>query len=209
MMTKEGSGHIRKVLNVGGNNKNIPIPVQYSGWQHILLDIDPRGNPDIVCDARELLSLSAGEYESIHCSHNIEHYYRHDVYKVLTGFLHLLKEDGFAYIRVPDLDALMRVVIQDDKDIDDILYQSPAGPITARDVIYGYGVEIERSGNDFYAHKTGFTPKSLEKILYECGFQEMFLSAGKLEISALAFKNKATEYATTLFRMDGQAPLPD
>ncbi len=203
MTTREGDGQqIRKVLNVGGNNKNIPIPDQYSGWQHILLDIDPVGNPDIVCDARELLNLNAGEYDSIYCSHNIEHYYQHDVHKVLAGFLHLLKGDGFAYIRVPDLDALMRVVIQNNKDIDDVLYQSPAGPISARDIIYGYGVEIESSGNDFYAHKTGFTPKSLKNILDECGFQEIFLVVGDLEIGALAFKNKPAKYAIDLFNLE-------
>ncbi len=75
--------NIKKVLNVGGNSKDIPIPSQYSGWQHVLLDIDPRGNPDIVCDARELMSMSKNEYDAIYCSHNLEHYYRHDVRKVL------------------------------------------------------------------------------------------------------------------------------
>jgi hypothetical protein len=49
--------YIRKVLNVGGNSKVIQIPSQYSGWQDFLLDIDPRGNPDIVCDARKLMSM--------------------------------------------------------------------------------------------------------------------------------------------------------
>ena len=52
-------------------------------------------------------------------------------------------------------------MVEKNLDIDDFLYQSPEGPITVRDVIYGYGAEIERSGNDFYAHKTGFTKKSL------------------------------------------------
>jgi len=32
---------MKKVLNVGGGSKNIPIPPLYSGWEHVLLDIDP------------------------------------------------------------------------------------------------------------------------------------------------------------------------
>jgi len=32
----------RRVLNVGGNNKSIPLPPQYERWEHVLLDIDPR-----------------------------------------------------------------------------------------------------------------------------------------------------------------------
>jgi hypothetical protein len=195
---------VKRVLNVGGNNKDIPLPPQYAGWEHVLLDIDPRGNPDVVCDARELASLSGSEYESVYCSHNLEHYYRHDVGKVLAGFLHVLKTDGFVYIRVPDMARLMRDVVEKDLDIDDFLYESPAGPITVRDVIYGYGVEIERSGNDFYAHKTGFTDKSLRSILKAAGFPWVFTALGNLEITALGFPNKPAAYAVELFGLPDQ-----
>jgi hypothetical protein len=192
---------IKKVLNVGGNSKDIAIPMQYNGWQHILLDIDPKGNPDIVCDARDLISLAGNEYDAIYCSHNIEHYYRHDVRRVLLGFVHVLKAEGFAHVRVPDIDALMRIVVEKKMDIDDFLYQSPAGPITVQDVFYGYGVEIKRSGNDFFAHKTGFSPKSLTKILNECGFPIIYMGGGGIEIEALAFKEKPTNYIKTLFNL--------
>ncbi|HEY9874780.1 MAG TPA: methyltransferase domain-containing protein [Candidatus Obscuribacterales bacterium] len=193
--------HIRKVLNVGGNSKNIAIPSQYNGWQHMLLDIDPRGMPDIVCDARELMNMEANQYDAIYCSHNLEHYYRHDVYKVLRGFAHVLKVDGFVDIRVPDIEALMRTVVENKMDIDDFLYDSPAGPITVRDVIYGYGVEIERSGNDFFAHKTGFSPISLQNILNECGFPIVLVSVGNIEVAALAFKENPTDYVKNLFSL--------
>ena len=32
---------MKKVLNVGGNSKAIPLPPQYAGFDHVLLDIDP------------------------------------------------------------------------------------------------------------------------------------------------------------------------
>lgn len=180
----------KAVLNVGGNNKAIPIPGHYDGWKHDLLDIDPAGNPDIVCDARDMVKLPAGVYDSVYCSHNLEHYHRHDVYKVLGGFLHVLKEGAFAYIRVPDMEDLMRTVVARNLDIDDFLYESPAGPITVRDVIYGYGIEIEASGNDFFAHKTGFTKKSLTGILLASGFSYVFAASGNLEVTAIAFKGR-------------------
>lgn len=189
---------MKKVLNVGGNSKAIPLPPQYSGWAHVLLDIDPRGNPDVVCDARELRTLPPGTYDSIYCSHNLEHYYQHDVKKVLAGFLHILQADGFAFIRVPDIEAVMRVVVQKGLDIEDVLYQSPAGPITVRDVLYGYGVEIERSGNDFYAHKTGFSQKSLIATLKAAGFGTVYSGTGNLEVVAYAFRHKPDEYAVQL-----------
>jgi hypothetical protein len=184
---------MKTVLNVGGGNKTIPLPPVYQGWEHILLDIDPRGGPDVICDARELTTLPPAQYDAVYCSHNLEHYYRHDVPKVLAGFRHVLKDDGFAEIRVPDLADLMQTVVQRGLDVDDFLYQSPAGPITVRDVLYGLGAEIERSGNDFWAHKTGFTKKSLTAMLVRCGFPVVYNGSGNFEVAAFAFKNPPTE----------------
>ncbi|HET9736059.1 MAG TPA: hypothetical protein VFP62_12375, partial [Burkholderiales bacterium] len=68
---------MRKLLNVGGNTKDIPLPENYRGWENVLLDIDARGNPDVLCDARELTKLAGATYDAVYCSHNLEHYYRH------------------------------------------------------------------------------------------------------------------------------------
>lgn len=179
---------MKRVLNVGGNSKTIPLPLQYAGWEHHLLDIDPTGKPDILCDARELATLKPEQYDAIYCSHNLEHYYKHDVAKVLAGFRHVLKADGFAHIRVPDMAEVMRRAVQESLDIDDTLYQSGLGPITVLDVIYGYGRQIESSGCEFFAHKTGFTKKSLSEALARGGFSHIFLSATDLEVTAYAFK---------------------
>jgi len=164
-----------KVLNVGGNTKAIPIPKHYDGWEHLLLDIDPTGKPDVLCDARELAKLEPARFDAVYCSHNLEHYYAHDVRRVLAGFLHVLHDDGFAEIRVPDIKALMQRCVQTNIDIDDVLYESSAGPIAVRDVLYGFGAQIERTGVDFFAHKTGFSPKTLAAALNDAGFGEVFI----------------------------------
>ncbi len=189
---------MRKVLNVGGSNKSIPLPPQYKGWENVLLDIDARGKPDIVCDARELSTLPAASYDAVYCAHNLEHYYRHEVPKVLAGFSHVIKPGGFAHVIVPDMGEVMRVMAQNKVDIDDVLYQSVRGPITVLDVVYGYGVEIEGSGNDFYAHKTGFTQKSLPAMLVRCGFPHVYVSAADLEVRAFAFKEEPPAITRTL-----------
>jgi len=177
----------KKLLNVGGNNKAIELPKHYQGWEHVLLDIDPRGNPDVVCDARELGMLPAAQFDAVYCSHNLEHYHRHDALKVLTGFRHVLKPTGFAHIRVPDMGELMQIVAERNLDIDDVLYHAPTGPILVRDIIYGLGTEIESSGNDFYSHKTGFTPKSLVNIVKACGFPYIYTGQNNMEVLAFAF----------------------
>jgi SAM-dependent methyltransferase len=180
----------KKVLNVGGNSKAIAIPKHFEGWTHDLLDIDPRGKPDILCDARKLTSLTPGAYDAVYCSHNLEHYFAHDVPKVLRGFHHVLKPHGFAEIRVPDIAALIRMVADKDLDLLDVIYQSPAGPVRVRDVLYGFAPQIERSGQDFYAHKTGFSPKSISLVLRESAFAHLVIRRGNLEIRAYAFKEK-------------------
>ncbi len=103
-----------------------------------MLDIDPKGSPDIVCDARRLTDLESAGFDAVYCSHNLEHYYRHDVPLVLAGFLHVLKPGGFAHIRVPDLLAVMRKTLENQLDLEDTLYQAKAGPIMVLDVLYGY-----------------------------------------------------------------------
>ena len=192
-----------KVLNVGGNSKEIPIPAHYDGWDHHLLDIDPRGNPDVLCDARKLTTLPSATYDGIYCSHNLEHYHAHEVQNVLKGFLHVLKPNGFAEIRVPDMDGLFRTVVARNLDIDDVIYVSRAGPILVRDMIYGFGVEIERSGQDFFSHRTGFTPKSLRQALTEAGFRSaLFAKGAALEIRVLAMKGELTQEHRRLFRFE-------
>ncbi len=192
---ERGSAGAPCVLNVGGGGKQIPIPEHYAGWNHLLLDIDPRGQPDIVCDARELTKLDGAQFDAIYCSHNLEHYYRHDGARVLQGFLHVLKPDGFAEIRVPDVQSVMRRVVANAMDIEDTLYVSAAGPISVRDVLYGFGKQIESSGVDFYAHKTGFTPRSLKAFLDQAGFRDVRLTERDeaFEVRALAFKGEPTE----------------
>jgi len=190
---------LKKVLNVGGHSKAIPLPPQYAGFEHLLLDIDPKGSPDVVCDARELTTLGAGRFDAIYCSHNLEHYYRHDIQRVLAGFLHVLKDDGFADIRVPDIHDVMRTTIEKGLELDDVLYESSVGPITVLDVLYGYGAEIELSGHDYFAHKTGFTQKSLLDALHRAGFAKTYSMVGEFEIRALAFKAAPDESARALF----------
>jgi predicted SAM-dependent methyltransferase len=184
---------INSVLNVGGGTKATPIPPHYEGWHHHLLDIDPRGAPDIVCDARLLTSLPGHCYDAIYCSHNLEHYYRHDGLNVVQGFVHMLNDTGFAEIRVPDIALVMQALRERQLEVDDVLYVSPAGPISAHDILYGLQTEIVDSGQDFYAHKTGFTPKSLVKILTDGGFKKIYLVNDEaFAVHAFAFKTDPT-----------------
>ena len=190
---------MKRLLNVGGGSKSIAIPPQYAGFEQVLLDIDPAGSPDIVLDGRRLTELPAEQFDAVYCSHNLEHYFRHDVPRVLGGFFHVLKPGGFAQICVPDLLDLMRRVVQGNLDLEETLYMSSSGPVAPLDVIYGLGARIEASGVDFFAHKTGFTSQTLTRAVEKVGFFPNYAQVSDLEIKLLAFKGTPDQEYLRLF----------
>jgi hypothetical protein len=190
---------LKRVLNVGGHDKRIALPLQYAGFEQILLDVDPAVKPDIQCDARELSKLEPSQFDAVYCAHNLEHYYRHEVPGVLAGFLHVLKEEGFAQVIVPDIGEVMRRVVARNLDLEDVLYQSPSGPILVLDVLWGWSAQIARSGQEFFAHKTGFTERSLVATIQRSGFAKTYSMTGNLEVNVLAFRRLPDAAAKSLF----------
>ena len=155
------------------------------------LDIDPRMRADFTCDALEMRKHVVGaSFDAVFCSHNLEHYYFHQVPVVLSGMFHVLKSGGFVEILVPDILAAIKTMEQLGCDLEDVLYDSPGGPISTIDVIYGWRLEIERSNQHYFAHKTAFTPKSLQKALLNAGFinVEIYKSERSFELQGIAYK---------------------
>ena len=76
-------------------------PSHFDGWQHLLLDIDPRGQARYRLRCQKSKQTAAGQLDAVYCSHNLEHYYRHDGMRMLHGFRHGLKREGFVEIEYP------------------------------------------------------------------------------------------------------------
>jgi hypothetical protein len=204
-----GRPPIASVLNVGGGSKAIPIPPHYQGWEHVLFDIDPSGGADIVGDARQLAAVIEPQvYDAVYCSHNVEHYYEHDVARVLQGFAHALKPSGFAEIRVPDFWQVMRHALQAGLDVEDELHASSMGPVRVLDVLYGMQQEIARSGRDYYAHKSAFSPASLARALQRAGFVAVYRvpPLALYEFRVIAFKNMPDATQRALFGIQDVVP---
>jgi ubiquinone/menaquinone biosynthesis C-methylase UbiE len=172
-----------RVLNVGGG-RDRDLPKFFRGWDQETLDIDPSVEPEICCDAKEMGKLPAGKYDAIYCSHMLEHFYKHDVPKVLAGFKHVLKDNGFANINVPDLMAAFKC-----GDIDDVWYRVSVGAVTFHDAIYGWD-QVMKRGNLYFAHKCGFSEKSLAKALRSVGFTTIRTASDGFNIFSFAFKAK-------------------
>jgi len=188
-----------RVLNIGGGNKYIPIPPYYRGWEHVLLDCDQAGEPDILLDARELGTLPAQEYDAVYSSHLLEHFGPWELPRVVIGMRHVLKPEGWLEARVPDLGGLFQLVARDNLELDAFLYQSPGGPIHVLDVIFGYAPLVQRSPE--MAHHTGFSQKSLGKLLKGSGFSRVWIGAHNLEIQAYGFVGQPSAFARMTLKL--------
>lgn len=178
------------VLHVGcGPFKRERLHERFRGpdWREVRLDIDPDVEPDIVCSIVDMASVASASVDAVWSSHNIEHVYAHEVPIVFGEFFRVLRPGGEVLLHTPDL-ARAAERIRTGR-LEDAVYSSPAGPITALDIVYGFGDSIAL-GNAFMAHKTGFTARSLAQKLRDAGFGDVDVQRiGVAALSAAARKH--------------------
>jgi predicted SAM-dependent methyltransferase len=155
-------------------------------WSETRLDIDSDVHPDIVSSVHDMsAAVPSGAYDALWSSHHIEHLQAHEVAKAFGEFFRVLKKDGFALIRCPDLEAVAAFILSHGPD--EQAYVSPAGPITALDMLYGHGASIAR-GNTAMRHQTGFTAERLGRLLIAAGFVEVHTKrSASFDLWAVAF----------------------
>jgi SAM-dependent methyltransferase len=174
----EGAASSKTVLNVGcGYPLRQKLHRHFHGpeWREIRLDLDPAVQPDIVCSITDMAPVAADSVDAVWSSHNLEHLQRHEVPLALAEFLRVLKPHGLLLLTLPDLQQVARLVAED--RLEDSAYISQSGPITPLDMIFGHTASLA-VGNRFMAHRTGFTARSLYKLLIESGFVEVSLRQG-------------------------------
>ncbi len=169
----------RRVLNAGaGPRRRNSLHPCFAGaeWSEVRIDLDAKVDPDVVgsvCDMRD--HFADATFDAIWCSHNLEHLYWHEVEIALSEFHRVLKEDGFAVITCPDLQAVAEMLLE--RGLHAKAYDAPAGPIHVHDIIFGHGASIA-SGNSHMAHRTGFTQESLGRLALQAGFHESRVGRG-------------------------------
>jgi hypothetical protein len=180
-----------QVLHVGCgvyHREKLPA-VFHDGWREIRLDIDPEVRPDVVASITDMRAISDRAVDAVYSSHNIEHLYPHEVPLALREMRRVLKPDGVALIKLPDLQEVARHVA--DGKLEDPLYTSPMGPIAPLDILYGHRPSLA-SGNTFMAHRTGFTGATLGAALIRAGFAAALVQRDLLAfcLIAVAFRSK-------------------
>jgi predicted SAM-dependent methyltransferase len=176
-------------LNVGcGYPLRQKLHARFQGpeWREIRLDLDAAVQPDIVCSITDMSPVATDSVDAVWSSHNLEHLQRHEVPSALTEFLRVLKPSGLLLLTLPDLQQVARLVAED--RLEDRAYTSASGPITPLDMIFGHTASLAQ-GNQYMAHRTGFTAQTLQKLLVEAGFVEVTLRrGGSFDLWATAYK---------------------
>lgn len=187
----DGSSRSFSVLNVGAGPKSIgKLHESFRGprWSEIRLDIDASVDPDIIASATDLSALASGSIDAIWSSHNIEHLFAHEVPVALNEFRRVLRPDGFVLMTCPDLSQVAHLLIERGPEF--VAYNSPAGPITPIDMLFGHRRSVE-AGNGYMAHHIGFTPEAIAEALLAAGFGEVRVMCGSFfDMWALALPGR-------------------
>ena len=185
-----------RLLHVGcGSKRKAQTTSAFNtpAWDELRLDIDPAVSPDIIGTMTDMSGVDDGSVDAIFSSHNVEHLYPHEVPIAFGEFKRVLSDEGFVVITCPDLQEIAALIAAD--KLLDVAYQSPAGPITPLDVVYGHRGSTA-SGNHFMAHRCGFTQRVLAGSLAHSGFASVASArrtAPFFDLWALATKRERSE----------------
>ena len=194
-VSDEGARHRRKLLvNLGSGPKRLSrLPAVLAQWREFRVDIDPSSAPDLLADLTDLSAINSGSADVVWAAHCIEHLYLHEVTKALEEARRILADDGFLCVIVPDLQSIASY-LETDRLLDTV-YESPAGPVTAHDMMFGFSRDLA-SGHPRMAHNCGFTAGVLLRKLREAHFADIVLRRRPtLELAAVAWKRASAENA--------------
>lgn len=157
------------------------------------VDLDPAVQPDVVASITDLSKIPDGYADALWSAHCIEHLYAHEVGQALKEFYRVLADDSFACLIVPDLQAIGQFIATD--RLHEPIYNSAAGPITAHDMLFGFGLAISQ-GRTGMAHRCGFTPTVMMQRLREAPFDEIVLRRRPQQMELAAVLRKRPSQVT-------------
>lgn len=180
---------MKTLLHVGCASLNISDLKGFdiNAWSEIRFDIDESRNPDLAGTIVDLSLVETGSVDAVYSAYNLDHIYPHEVPIALKEFYRVLKDDGIAIIKCPDIQSVCEAIGKD--KLLETFYQSPVGPISPIDILFGNRKAIAK-GNEFMAKKGGFTYSVLDGALSQADFKIRYGGRVKngRELSVVAFK---------------------
>ena len=122
------------------------------------MDIDPATKPDVVASMTNMGDI--GSFDTVYCSHALEHLYPHEVPIALAEFWRVLKPGGTLVVMVPDLEG-----------VEPTERALPGMGLSGLHLFYGDAARIKDA--PYMAHHCGFVAETLGDALTATGFVEV------------------------------------
>ncbi|MEM7269273.1 MAG: methyltransferase domain-containing protein [Pseudomonadota bacterium] len=163
----------RTLLHIGcGDRRLSDLPAWFrDGWRETRIDPNEAHGPDVTADLRDLSEIEDENADAIWCSGGLERLTAEDGLIAMNEFHAVLKPEGFIVLSTPDLRTVCRMV--GEKGLDAPLYKSKLGPISGRDLIFGFQAAI-LAGREDIAHRNGFDLTTLRDLLVRAGFRAIY-----------------------------------
>ncbi len=159
-------------------------------WQETRMDAYGEANPDVVSSLPDMLGasgLQTASFDAAFTSHSLERLYAHQAVAALENLARVLKDDGYLVVACSDLQAICALVAED--KLLEPAYQSPAGPVTPLDVLYGFRPALA-AGHENHACKCGFTSHALMGSLRQAGFKSLWITKNPSSFSLVCIACK-------------------
>nr|WP_019367388.1 class I SAM-dependent methyltransferase [Pseudomonas luteola] len=200
----------KTLLHIGcgtAGPERLPECFKSSIWREVRLDINPNVKPDIVASLTDMSAVEDASVDAVWSSHNLEHLEGFEVPGALAEIRRVLKPCGFALITLPNLQRIAQLIAEGRGE--EVIYTSPAGPITPLDMLFGHQASLAR-GNRYMGHRTGFTAERLGNKLTEAGFEEVRVLKGRsFDLWAVAVVPAASATTSQMHRQPySQADRP-
>lgn len=138
-------------LHVGGEEVK-------AGWK--ILNIQAKPGVDFIGTATDLSQFADNTVDEIYASHIYEHLdYTGELFTALNEAFRVIKPGGMFKVGVPDLEALARLILAPNLDVQRRWY--------VMRMIYGGHID------DFDYHYVGYTFQIMGQLLHQTGFRDI------------------------------------
>jgi len=138
-----------KGVDIGCGPSYISLP---GCGQLVRVDIDEQWNPDYRCDVRHL-PFGTAEFDIVHSSHVLEHFFATETLPLLTEWTRILKKDGKFILNLPNIDWALEN------------FKDPENAQHVHNVIYG------GHSTKWDVHHTYFNPEKITSLLKQVGME--------------------------------------